>query len=82
MPAMSKKASEPQGPAFEQAIEQVEGIIEQIESGQIGLEESITRYEQGMKLIQHCRAILDRAETKIRQLTVDEDGKLKEADET
>ena len=77
---MSKKTPDTPPPAFEQSVEQIERIIEQIETGRIGLEESITRYEQGMKLIGHCRAILDRAESKIKQLTVDEDGKIAGAD--
>ncbi|MFG0248438.1 MAG: exodeoxyribonuclease VII small subunit [Phycisphaeraceae bacterium JB051] len=62
---------------FEESIEQLEEIIEQIESGEIGLEDSITQYEKGTKLIEKCRAILDRAQARITELTVDGNGELK-----
>ena len=65
---------------FEQAVEQLEELIEQIESGDAGLEESLTHYEQGMKLIAHCREILSTAEKKIAELTLDEKGRLKSPD--
>ena len=58
-------------PTFEQAIDDLEQIIEGIESGAVGLEASLAEYEKGMKLIKHCRAILDRAEKKIVELTAD-----------
>ena len=53
-------------PPFENALEQLEKIVEQVEQGRIGLEESIAQYEQGMKLIKYCRDILDQAEKHIR----------------
>ncbi len=62
---------------FEAAQEQLEQIIERIESGETGLEQSLEQYEQGMKLIKHCRDILDRAEKKIEQFTVTDDGDIK-----
>ncbi|MEM9914130.1 MAG: exodeoxyribonuclease VII small subunit [Planctomycetota bacterium] len=70
---MSKKA-----PSFEQAVDQLEGLIEQIESGEIGLEDALKRYEDGTKLIQRCRSILDSAEKKIAELT--EDQSISESD--
>ncbi len=63
-------------PTFEQAMEKLEGIVEQIESGQIGLAESIAEYEKGVKLIKQCRTILDAAEKKIQLLARGEDDKL------
>ncbi len=63
-------------PSFETAIEQLESITDQIESGQIGLEESLKQYEQGMKLIQQCRSILDAAEKRIVHLGADSAGRL------
>ena len=61
---------------FEDAIEQLEQIIEGIESGDIGLEDSLAQYEKGMKLINQCRAILGTAEKRIAKLTADAEGKL------
>ena len=63
---------------FEDALRQLETLIERIESGQVGLEESLLAYEQGMKLITHCRSILEAAEKKITELSVNEQGKLTE----
>ncbi|HNQ23166.1 MAG TPA: exodeoxyribonuclease VII small subunit [Phycisphaerae bacterium] len=61
-------------PTFEEALRQLETIAEQIEQGRIGLEESISKYEEGMNLIKLCRDILARAELKIQQLQMHEDG--------
>lgn len=60
---------------YEQALDQVEQIIDQIESGEVGLEQAIEQSREGMKLIQHCRGILDRAEKQIAELLdAEEDG--------
>ncbi len=50
---------------FEQAMEQLEQIVTDVEQGKVSLEGSIEKYEQGMKLIKHCREILEKAEKKI-----------------
>ncbi len=55
-------------PSFEDALKQLETLADRIEHGEIGLEESIKQYEQGMKLVAHCRAILTRAEQRIERL--------------
>jgi exodeoxyribonuclease VII small subunit len=54
---------------FERAVEQVEKIIERIESGEIGLEASIAEYERGVALIRRCRQVLERAEQRVDELT-------------
>jgi len=56
-------------PTFEESVAQLEQIVAAIESGQVGLEQSLAKYEQGMELVKRCRAILDRAEKRIEQLT-------------
>ncbi len=61
-------------PTFEEALKRLEAIAEQIEEGAIGLEESIARYEEGMGLIKHCRETLARAEMRIQQLQIDDQG--------
>ena len=55
-------------PTFEQALAQLEKIVAQVEQGDVPLEKTIDKYEQGMKLIQHCRAILEQAEKKIETI--------------
>jgi len=64
-------------PTFEDALKKLEQITGQIERGEIGLEESITRYEEGMKLVAKCRNILTKAEQRIQKLSLAQDGKLK-----
>jgi len=63
-------------PTFEEALNQLETIAEQIEQGTIGLEESITQYEKGMALVKQCRDILTKAELKIQKLQERSDGTL------
>jgi exodeoxyribonuclease VII small subunit len=77
---MSKAKDKPV--KFEEAVEQLQAIIEQIESGQVGLEESLAQYERGMKLVAQCRAILATAEKRIAELTVTASGKLQQEDES
>jgi len=55
-------------PTFEQALKELEALAAQIERGEIGLEESIQKYEQGMKLVAQCRSILTQAEQRIEKL--------------
>lgn len=54
---------------FEQAVERLEAIIRRIESGEIGLEQSIREYEHGVSLLRRCRAILEQAEQRVEELT-------------
>lgn len=65
---------------FEDAIEQLESIISNIESGEVGLEECIEQYERGAKLITRCREVLDKAQQRIAELTADTQGRLKVKD--
>lgn len=69
---MAKK--EEKALSFEEAVGQLEQIVSAIETGQIGLEESLAKYEQGMELVKHCRGVLDRAEKRIEVLTQSAQG--------
>ncbi|MBU1260070.1 MAG: exodeoxyribonuclease VII small subunit [Planctomycetes bacterium] len=55
--------------SFEQAIKKLTDIVSKIEDGQISLEQSLAQYEQGMELIKHCWAILQKAEKKIEEIS-------------
>lgn len=57
--------------SFEDALTQVESIIESIEAGEIGLEKSLSEYERGVRLIKRCRDVLSHAEQRIEMLTKD-----------
>jgi exodeoxyribonuclease VII small subunit len=65
---------------FEESLKRLETIAREIEEGKIGLEDAITRYEEGMKLVQRCRSILTTAEQKIKKLQPTEDGGLTTTD--
>lgn len=72
---MSKEPSKTeQEIPYEQLIERLEGIVDQIEGGELGLEESIKGYEQGIELVKRARMILDRAEQRITELNADSLG--------
>jgi exodeoxyribonuclease VII small subunit len=58
-----------QQPTFEQALAQLEEIVHELEEGQIGLNEALARYEQGVKLLRQCYELLQRAERKIELLS-------------
>jgi len=57
---------------FEQAINQLKGIVDQIEQGEIPLQDSLEQYEKGMALIKHCREILQKAEQRIERISKEE----------
>ena len=60
---------------FEQALAEVDRIIHDLEDGKIGLEESLTRYEQGVGLLKQCYGQIRQAEHRIQELVgVDEQG--------
>jgi len=59
---------DPSTMTYEQAVAALESIIEKIEEGSIGLEQSIASYRYGTALIKRCREILDKAEHEIETL--------------
>jgi exodeoxyribonuclease VII small subunit len=62
-------------PSFEEALERLETIVEDLESGSLTLEESISRYEEGMRLSRRLTQTLDEAEKRIERLVESEGGK-------
>lgn len=60
--------------SFEDAMQRLDAIVEAMESGQIGLEESIAKYEEAMGYVAHCRKVLDQAELKIQKIQLDAAG--------
>ena len=58
-------------PSFEAAIERLETIVDELEGGSLSLEESIARYEEGMRLSKQLTRTLDEAEKRIERLTGD-----------
>ena len=64
---------------FEQALNQLENLVEAMESGDLSLEDSLKAFEQGIKLSRECQTALSTAEQKV-QLLMEENGKLKAVD--
>ena len=61
---------------FEKALERLEKIVEDLESGQVDLDEALKKYEEGVKLSRVCQQRLSQAEKKIQVLTRALDGSL------
>lgn len=60
---------------FEQALEEIETITRELESGNLTLEESLRKYERGVGLLRRCYDLLREAETRVEMLMgVDEKG--------
>ena len=62
---------------FEAALQRLEQIVDQLEAGNLSLEESLQVFEEGVGLARHCGRYLDAAEKRIELLTRDESGALK-----
>jgi len=75
-PAANMPASAEQPVKFEEALSRLENIVFQLESGQLSLEESIARFEEGVKLGKICREKLGQAQEKIEILVKNADGTL------
>lgn len=59
---------------FESALAELETIVRDLETGKAALEDSISSYERGIALKQHCETKLREAQTKIEKITVNKDG--------
>ena len=58
-----------ESPAFEEALEELESIVERMEDGEPSLEESLKLFERGMDLTRRCQKALDDAEQRIQTLS-------------
>jgi exodeoxyribonuclease VII small subunit len=54
---------------FEEALAELESIVDTLEKGDLTLEESLTAFERGVNLTRTCQKALDQAEQKVRILT-------------
>ena len=62
---------------FEDAMKELETIANDLEKGDLSLEESVSKFEEGMKLSKQCNDIIEKAEKKITIL-LSKDGKIEE----
>lgn len=63
--------------SFEEQMESLEKIVGELEKGDLNLDDSVEKFEEGIKISKECNKILQEAEKKITML-VNEDGKTKE----
>ena len=76
MARMRDKNAEPasegvDGATYEQAMDELERLVERMEQGEVPLEEALKAFEKGRALVARCTAILEDAEKRIRQLDLD-----------
>ncbi|MCZ7385417.1 MAG: exodeoxyribonuclease VII small subunit [Candidatus Methanoperedens sp.] len=62
--------------SFEEALLELEGIVEKLEKGQLSLDESLMLFEKGIKLVRECNDKLKSAQQKVEQL-IEENGELR-----
>ena len=75
MPRKEPPAPANAGPVadFEQALAALEKLVEQMEHGDMTLEESLAAYERGVGLYRHCQTALEQAELRVRLLSDPQD---------
>ena len=55
-------------PSFEQSLTQLEGLVSQLESGDLPLDQALARFEQGIRLTRECQGALSAAQQKVQLL--------------
>lgn len=60
--------------SFEEAFAELEAAVAALQDGQMPLERALHYYEEGMKLAQHCNDLLEKAELRVQQLRVTDEG--------
>ncbi len=62
--------------SFEESLQELEGIVEKLEKGQLSLDESLGLFEKGIKLVKECELKLKSAQQKVEKL-IEENNELK-----
>lgn len=62
--------------SFEDSLQKIRELLTSLESGDLTLEESITTYQEGARLIEQCRTIIADAEVRITELTREDESDL------
>jgi exodeoxyribonuclease VII small subunit len=63
------------GMSFEQALAELEKIVQDLERGQLDLDAAIGAYERGTQLKQHCEGKLREAQLRVEKISLDPDGR-------
>ncbi len=66
--------------SFEEQMEELESIVKELENGKLNLDDSVEKFEKGIKISKQCNKILQEAEKKITMLVNTKDGEMQEED--
>jgi exodeoxyribonuclease VII small subunit len=65
---------------YEEAFEELQAVVAELETGELPLEQSLALFERGQALSKHCGMLLEEAELKLRELVPDGEGGFQEID--
>ena len=81
MAQKEKPATKPSKPSivgdnlcFEDAYSRLEELVAEMEGGDLPLEDLLTRFEEGVKLVKHCQGFLKQAQLRVEQYVEQKDG--------
>lgn len=79
--APRKRTSDPPAesaePTFDERLERLEGLVAELESGQLGLEPAIERYQAGVELLKQCQELLRGYRKRVEELSADAEQALR-----
>ncbi len=70
--------AEQEGLDYEAALGELDAVLAKLEEGRVPLEEAMALYERGVALVRRCSLLLDGAERRVSELSMDPDGVLAE----
>lgn len=76
---MAEKSKAVDRMSYEEALQELEEILEALEGEARGLDQTLGLYERGRALVQHCQTLLEQADLKVRQL--DQNNEIQDAEE-
>lgn len=71
---MPENARPPEDPSFEEAMDALESIVASLETERLPLEEMVTAYERGVRLLRTCRDRIEKARQRVELITADLEG--------
>ena len=74
------KVTAPKDLSYEDAFDELEALVEQLESGELQLEEALSVFERGQALAARCSDLLEKAQLRLTELAPSEDGSLSAVD--
>lgn len=60
-------------PDFEKSLEELENLVEQLESGDLSLDDSLKQFKRGVELTRHCQGVLEKAQQTVEKLVDNND---------